>query len=60
MKINWLTIIIAALPVLALLIFLFRANRKDRKQLEDQLNKDFPRKKEKHFEEEDPDDLKGG
>ena len=59
MEPNWLIIAVVALLVLSFLCFIILRNRRDRKKFEDQLNRDFPKKKERHFEEEDPDDLKG-
>jgi len=59
MEINWLVIAITGLLMLGLIIFIIRSNSRDKKNLTEKLNRDYPGKKERHSEEEDPDDLKG-
>lgn len=56
---NFVTITLTVIVVIALLVWIIIVNRKDKKQLEKQLNKDFPIP-EKHNETADPEDLKGG
>ena len=40
---NWLTIIIVSILLIVLTIFLVRRNIKDEKELENQLNNNYPR-----------------
>ena len=47
MKSNLLIIIVIATLALALIVFLVLKNQKDKKQLEQQLNRDYPHKDDK-------------
>jgi LPXTG-motif cell wall-anchored protein len=42
---NWILLVIG-IAAISLLIFLLYQNRKDRKKLEQQLNKDYPKSKD--------------
>ena len=39
--INWTTILLVALPVIALIVFLVVRNLKDKKELEEKIKKDY-------------------
>jgi FtsZ-interacting cell division protein ZipA len=56
---NFVIISITVIVVIALLAWIIMVNRKEKKRLENQLNKDYPIH-EKHNESADPEDLKGG
>lgn len=58
MSFNWPVIVITGIILVALLLFLIFRNKKDRKELVNKLNHDYPRPHH-HTEEEDPDDVKG-
>jgi protein-S-isoprenylcysteine O-methyltransferase Ste14 len=44
---KWIIIIIVSALAIALLVFLVIRNQKDEKELEEKLNKDYPKYKEK-------------
>ncbi len=46
MNINWTILIIVGLVILTLLVLLIVSNRKDRKNLENKLNNDYPKPKQ--------------
>ena len=56
MKINWITIIIIGLVVIALIIFLIKQNQKDKKAFIRKLNDDYQKPAE-HEPEIDSEDL---
>ncbi len=58
MKENAPIIIIVAIILSALIIFLIYRNKKDRKNLENKLNNDYP-KPTRHADEHDPGDVLG-
>ncbi len=55
---NFVIITLTVIVVIALLVWIIIVNRKEKKQLEKQLNKDYPIH-EKHSETADPEDMKG-
>lgn len=57
MQLNWTTLVIIGAVLVALVLFLVLKNRKDRKELENQLNKDYKTPREGEHT-EDADDLK--
>lgn len=58
MHFNSPIVIIAGLVLIALLLLLIFRNKKDKKELENQLNQDY-HKPPRHPNEEDPEDVKG-
>jgi LPXTG-motif cell wall-anchored protein len=57
LEINWPVLIIVGALLLALVIFLIVRNKKDKRNLEHQLNEDYPKPKEDEHT-DDPDDVK--
>ena len=55
---NYVIISITAIVVIALIAWIIVVNKREKKRLEQQLNKDYP-VHEKHPETADPEDLKG-
>jgi low affinity Fe/Cu permease len=56
MQQNWPYIFLVSAAALVFIIFLFRQNMKDRKKLEQKLNKDYPKPK-KDEEDVDPEEI---
>jgi len=57
MEVNGTTLVIVGVILIALLLFLITKNKKDRKELENQLNKDYKKPKEAEHD-DDVEDLK--
>lgn len=57
MNLDWPVLGVIAVVLLALLLFVIIRNKKDRKKLEDQLNRDYKKPTEEEHT-RDPDDLK--
>ena len=57
MEVNGTTLVIFGVILIALLMFIITKNKKDRKELENQLNQDYKKPKEAEHD-EDEEDLK--
>jgi FtsZ-interacting cell division protein ZipA len=43
---NWITIVIFGIVIIGLVVFTIIRNQKDKKELEQQINEDYPKKNE--------------